>query len=192
MPIPDCRLPVPGFALLEALLALFLLTLGVMGGALMQIHALRSGQQARLHTRAVHLAAELAENMVLYAAADAGRGQPPPFLAIDIDLAAGRGAPSAAVNCYGEQADCGAAAWAEFEIAEWSRRLVEQLPNARAVVCRDDAPWDAAAQSLLWRCAALSHGALVIKLGWRGSGDPETEPAAEAAPKFVLRVAEHA
>src|SRR5690606_15894095 len=52
-----------GFSLIEVLVAVFVLAVGVIGAAGMQLAALRTTQQSSFQTRALHLAAEMADYM---------------------------------------------------------------------------------------------------------------------------------
>src|SRR5690606_29049477 len=52
-----------GFSLIEVLVAVFVLAVGVIGAAGMQLAALRTSQQSSFQTRALHLAAEMADVM---------------------------------------------------------------------------------------------------------------------------------
>lgn len=52
-----------GFTLLEALIALLVLSIGLLGIAALHAETLRAGRSALLHTRAVSIAADLAERI---------------------------------------------------------------------------------------------------------------------------------
>ena len=65
----------------------------------------------------------------------------------------------------------------------WLTRVGVLLPGGRAVVCRDPAPWDEAADAYRWECGPAS-GPLLIKIGWQEGGKE-----APAAPRVVVVVA---
>jgi len=52
-----------GFTLLEVMIALLVLSIGLLGLAALQTSALRTGQMADMRTRAVHAAADMVERM---------------------------------------------------------------------------------------------------------------------------------
>jgi len=52
-----------GFSLIEVLIAVFVLALGVIGVAGMQLTAMRTSQQSAFQTTAVELPAEMADKM---------------------------------------------------------------------------------------------------------------------------------
>ena len=54
---------VGGFSLIEVLVALVVLSIGMIGIAAMQVEGLRFGQQAVIGTRAVGLAADIADRI---------------------------------------------------------------------------------------------------------------------------------
>jgi type IV pilus assembly protein PilV len=154
-----------GFTLIEVLVALFVLCVGLVGAAAMQMKAGAARHQSALLSDAVQLAHSLAERMranpVAMAAADGAN----PYLQLDYDSSGG--APAApGVSCFGE-ATCDPAAMAAFDLYETSRALYDGFPGARLRVCRDAAPWDGAAERLTWDCAAGAGAPIVIKLGWR-------------------------
>lgn len=156
-----------GFSLIEVLVAVFVLAVGVIGAAGMQLAALRTSQQSSFQTRALHLAAEMADvmraNVGQMKRADAAN----PYL--HVDYRASAAPPASAVSCYGIDAQCDADELAQFEIAEWLRRLATALPGGRARICRDAAPWDEGGQRFRWECTvAQGHAAsIVVKIGWQ-------------------------
>jgi type IV pilus assembly protein PilV len=153
-----------GFSLIEVLVSVFVLALGVIGVASMQLTALRTSQQSALQTIALELAAEMADKMrandIQMRHAD---GQNP-FL--NVDYRSASGAPAFPdPMCYGH-ANCGGAELAAFDIYEWEKRLKSALPSSRAVICRDSKPWDSGIKSLKWECDNVT-GSIVIKIGWQ-------------------------
>jgi len=88
------------------------------------------------------------------------------------------------VNCAPEQ-------MAQSEIAEWLQQIRTALPNVRALICRDDAPWDSGNQRLTWNCAASgSKSSAVIKLGWTEKNEAlQTEQTGSVIPPPRLAIA---
>lgn len=154
-----------GFSLVEVLISVFVLAVGVIGVAGMQLAAMRTSQQSSFQTTAVELAAEIADKMRAndrqMKLADGGN----PFLSVDYQSVSG--APqSAAATCYSHNANCSAEELAAFDIYEWEKRLVAALPTSRAKICRDGRPWDSSVKSLSWDCDS-SSSSIVIKIGWQ-------------------------
>ncbi|GGI54358.1 hypothetical protein GCM10011430_15320 [Oxalicibacterium solurbis] len=159
-----------GFSLIEVLVAVFVLAVGVIGAAGMQLAALRTAQQSSFQTHALHLATEMAD----YMRANVGQMRRidavNPYLRVDYRASGVAASPASSVNCYGIDAQCDEDELAQFEIAEWLRRLAAALPGARTRICRDAAPWDKGGQRFRWECtAAQGHAiaSIVIKIGWR-------------------------
>ena len=59
----DTVLPAHGFTLVEVLIALVVLSVGMLGIAVLYVETLRAGRTAQLHTQAVSLAADLADRI---------------------------------------------------------------------------------------------------------------------------------
>lgn len=85
-------------------------------------------------------------------------------------------------------ADCVSNQLANAEISEWIKHVGSALPNARAVICRDSAPWDDNTEALTWNCTSTDENAsVIIKLGWaeKSSGDdPPPRLAVAVTPYF--------
>ena len=156
-----------GFSMTEVLVAMLVLSGGVIGAAGMQLTAMRTAQQSGFHSTALLLAAEMADKM---RANDSRMRQDDgdnPFLSISYD-AMKDGDPTAPdVLCY--TTACDDEELAEFDIYEWKRRIAAALPGGRAVICRETSPWDSTRNAFVWDCKNDGDGAsLVIKLGWQG------------------------
>jgi len=104
-----------GFSIVEALVALIVLSVGMLGIAALYVESLRAGRSAVYHTQAVNLAADMADriraNRVAGAAAWA--------------LAAG-GNP-APLNCM--TANCSPVQLAQDDQARWLQAIQRQLPG---------------------------------------------------------------
>ena len=157
-----------GFTLIEVLVALLVLTIGILGASAAQLAALRSGHQSRLMSDGVRLAGLLADSMRANIEPMAAADPDNPYLQLRYD-AATDGAPASAPQCLAG-AGCGAVQMAEADIDQVRQALHERFPGGRVAVCRDSAAWDAGRGALRWACAGASRGApIVIKLGWRGN-----------------------
>lgn len=156
-----------GFTLVEVLVALFVLAVGIAGAAAAQLGAERTRQQSALMSEAARLAASLAARMQVNRAVSSLPDGANPYLALSYDAA--DGPPTAAATCF--DSPCTPVQLAEFDLHEIRQLVHAGFPRGRIAVCRDSAPWDAAARRLRWRCDGDPDALPVVKLGWQGSGD---------------------
>ncbi len=180
-----------GFSLIEVLVAISILTLGVIGTAGLQLAALRTARQSAFHAFALQLATEMADTM----RADHGRarqtggvtGGVDPYVGMDYRSAEGEPARPAKL-CYASA--CDAQELAAFEIYEWKKRIRAALPGGRVKVCRDASPWDASKKTLSWNCeGAMDDSApVVVKFGWQ-SKNPDGSLIRDANGSFPPAVA---
>jgi prepilin-type N-terminal cleavage/methylation domain-containing protein len=94
---------VNGFSLIEALIALAVLSIGLLGLAALQIESLRANRAAWHRTQAVELSADLAERIGSHRAACAGK------------------------------ANCSAAQVASDDLTQWSAAIQSALPGGQSV-----------------------------------------------------------
>lgn len=169
--------------MIETLIAILVLSVGILGSGWLQLAALRTSQQSAYQTTALQFAAEMADSI-------RANGSNTIFLSVDYDAFSAMSVPTAA-PCYA--ADCAGADMAAFDIAEWLARAAAALPGMKARICRDAAPWDAAAHALSWQCSAPeeSSAPLVVKLGWRvknPDGSPLHDSDKDAPPGVAVAV----
>lgn len=167
-----------GFTLLEVLLALLVLALGILGGAAMQLSALRTRHESALQAQAAALATALAERMRL-------NGHPL-YLSLNYDALAEPDPAPPEPLCYAAGASCGSAELAAFDLFELKVMVRDRLPAGRAVVCRDAAVWSGG--QLRWACSGGAGAPLVVKVGWRGKNTDGT-PQRDADGQYVPGVA---
>jgi type IV pilus assembly protein PilV len=103
-----------GFTLVEVLVALVVMSVGMLGIAALYLEGLRAGRTALYRTTAVNLAADMADR--IRANRNAGIAY------------AGTG-PGADDACTNGPADCTAAQLAEDDWFDWSNELNAQLPE---------------------------------------------------------------
>ena len=103
-----------GFTLVEVLVALVVMSVGMLGIAALYLEGLRAGRTALYRTTAVNLAADMADR--IRANQNAGVAY----------AGTGPGADSACVN---GPVDCTAAQLADDDWFSWSNQLDAQLPN---------------------------------------------------------------
>ncbi len=180
-----------GYTIIEVLVAILVLALGLIGGAAMQLTALRTRHQSALLSHAVQLASGMADRMRLNAAQmrldDAGN----PYLNQHYDSAVdGEPAPPGQL-CLGASA-CDEAQLARFDLYELKQQLHRVLPGGRLAICRDTRLWDKGRKGYGWSCSGAADAPVVIKLGWRGKnpdGSPAIDVTREYTPGVVLALA---
>lgn len=176
-----------GFSLVEVLVSLFLLSVGVIGAATMQLSALRTTQHAGFHHIALQLATEIAEQVRNTSGSSLGAGGNP-LLALDFKNSGQ--ALLAPTLCWGAASSCDGADMAAFGAYEAQLRVAALLPQGQIKVCRDAAPWDDKVNSYRWDCEDTGSDApIVVKVGWRDSGKSNPGGAKpDAVPQLVMLV----
>lgn len=193
-PVASCRRPA-GFTLVEVLVAIVVLSFGLLGMVGLQAASLQANRDARLQSTAIGLAKELAEMM---------RGNKDvalldknnPYLG---DFFAFPGDPLVNPNpsyCLTVGSACTSAVdVARAELTEWLARVDAELPGARVTICNDSKPFDEATGLPQWPCTAASAAdVVVVKIGWSRSSTRKavlgTDAAIERAtePSIVLPV----
>jgi type IV pilus assembly protein PilV len=138
-----------GFTLAEVLVALFVVTVGVVGAAAAQTMAAKTRHEAALASAAVQLAHSLAERM---AANPAQLALPDTDNVYLMDA----GAPWFCSN------GCAPAQLAATERDDAVDAVARSFPGGQLRVCRDTP-----ATPLAWDCTPGPGAPLVVKVGWR-------------------------
>lgn len=176
-----------GFTLLEVLVAIVVLSFGVLGVVGLQAMALQANKETRYQSSAVALGRELGDMMrgTKNIALDTG-AQNPYLVDFTGEL------PATAADCFA--AACGSQlAVAQFNMREWLARVSQSLPGARVVVCFDDNPYDADGRPE-WACASAANDTAVVKIGWArqstnvnaGDLDRVSGDGAQGLPSVIL------
>lgn len=181
-----------GFTLVEVMVAVLVLALGVIGGAGLQLSALRARHQSALLSRSVQLASGMADRMRANAAQMASSDAANAYLGVAYDAFTDAVPEAPAASCF-TPTGCSSAQLASVDIYELKRQIRSVLPGAKLAICRDERPWDSTARGLRWECTGTPAAPIVIKLGWRGrnaDGSPaQTAPGqAEPGPAVALAV----
>jgi type IV pilus assembly protein PilV len=151
-----------GFSLIEVLVALLVLSFGLLGMVGLQAMALQNNREARLQSVAVDLARELAEmmrgnkNIAMLNASN-------PYVG---DFSAPL-TPTTVSVCLSVGSTCATAmSVADAEMTDWLSRVDANLPGARVKICSDTAPYQTSGLPQ-WDCtASATNDLLVIKIGW--------------------------
>jgi len=173
-----------GFTLIEVLVAVLVLSLGVLGAAGMQVASLRANREARSQEVGTRLAMELAEliraNHILAAGTTSTTN---PYL-----LSFSGTAPSNSATCFTASGCSSTLDIAKRDVDDWTQRAAAQLPGIVVRVCYDAAPFDASGLPE-WSCDG-SGDTLQIKIGWtRANLDRSTNGLDQATtPAVVLPV----
>ena len=152
-----------GFSLIEVLVAIVVLSLGMLGAVGMQTTAMQSNREARSQAVATTFARELAEKMRgNHAVAIQTSSTNNPYL-FDSTLTGTSSVATFTVNCFttGCPVAKDAAAW---DVADWQGRVQATLPTPRVKVCFDQSPFDSVGKPR-WACTDDGDVA-VLKMSW--------------------------
>ena len=176
-----------GFSILEVLIAIIILSIGMLGAVGMQATALQANKETRNQAIATTFARELAEKMrgnhtVAIRTLAVGVN---PYL-FDVTLPSTPVVATPATNCF--TAGCplleDAARW---DVADWQSRVQRELPTPKVKVCFDQDPFDSAGKSR-WACTD-SGDIAVLKMSWNRKatdGQLVFTSQAESLPTLVI------
>lgn len=155
-----------GFYLIEVLVSLFVLSIGVLCAAGMQLTALQTVQQSAYQTLALQLAADMANQIRTISNTAGLNDEQNPYLSLN--YRSGDQIVASATPCYSVNESCKPIELANSAIHEWEQKINENLPQGRVVICRDAKPWDINAGQYRWRCNSEPNrkSPIVIKLSW--------------------------
>ena len=113
---PTLQTPVHsgGFSLLEVLIALVILSVGLLGIAAMLSTTVKSNDSAYMRSQATILAYNIIDRM---------RANPIGAANGDYDIAIGTPAPGSATVCTGGGAGCDSAVLADYDLTQWKQTL---------------------------------------------------------------------
>lgn len=169
-----------GFTLLEVLVAIVVLSFGVLGAVGLQAAALQANKEARYQSAAVALGRELGDlmrgNKDLAITTNAATN---PYL-VDFTGTLPTANPACA-PCVSQTEV------AQFNMRDWLTRARDTLPGVRVVVCFDATPYASADGTPQWACSN-SGGLAVVKVGWtrQSTNSASTEPERAVRPVVVL------
>ena len=118
-----------GFSLIEVLVALFVLSVGLLGFAGLQATTVRSTQYAEVRSQATVMAQDIVERMRVNRAR---------ALAGDYDLALSDATPTGSTSCIVSSGGCSLAQLVVADQIEW-RTLLTGLPNGNGSIVVDAA-----------------------------------------------------
>ena len=165
-----CYAPAPlpnsaeaGFSLIEVLVAIIILSIGMLGAVGMQAAAMQSNKETRNQSVATSFARELADKMRgnSVVAIKSAAGDNPYLIAETLEGTKAFVAPTE--NCF-TTACSSAAAVATWDMADWKNRVQNALPDPKIRVCFDKAPF-AADGTAQWACTD-DGDITVLKMAW--------------------------
>lgn len=159
------RITHTGFSILEVLIAIVILSLGVLGTLGMQVSALQSNKEVRYQSIAITFARELAEKMRgNHAVAIKTNVADNPYL-LDLTLSETTAItiPADTDNCF-KTACTDGKKMGEWDVADWKTRLKAALPTPRVVVCFDKTPFTSGGKTQ-WTCSD-DGDVVVVKMAW--------------------------
>jgi type IV pilus assembly protein PilV len=110
-----------GFTMVEVLVALVVLTIGLLGIAALYLSSLQAGRTAIYRTQAIALAADLADRIRMNRTAQAGYGT---LFADDKDI----------VAACATTGGCDDADLASTDLSNWKDEIADQLPSGQGQV----------------------------------------------------------
>ncbi|MDO4769237.1 MAG: type IV pilus modification protein PilV [Brachymonas sp.] len=182
-----------GFSLIEVLVAVAVLSLGLLGAVAMQYMALQDNRSARLQSVAVGLGREMAEMMRGNKVVSVQTDMANPYLGRFVATPLRPDNPS---YCLAVGQSCSDnEEIARAQVTEWLARVESQLPGTQVVICLDDEPYDAKGLPR-WACqepaADAANPVTFIKIGWTHQSTNAAQVganrlvAANAAAPFVM------
>ena len=186
-----------GFSLIEVLVAIVVLSFGLLGMVGMQAFALQATREARVQGQAAVLARELAEMMRGNKVVGANPSSTANFFLGEFAVGSlTMGSNASYCSRVGATIPCSTPTdVAQAEMTDWLHRLNTELPGARVTICFDGAPYDSSGMPQ-WACTATGADEIaVIKIGWTRAStnrfktdDGAIESAASHPPQLIFPV----
>lgn len=154
-----------GFSLIEALVAIVVLTLGMLGVLSMQLQALRGNQSAAQTAIAASLIRDYQEILTAMPSLAASAAA---SAIVNIDKNTYTAYSGTALDCKGTTNSCSNEQFANFQTQEWIERVKQALPDGKVTVCLDTDFVETSGTSLgLYKWACNNTGnIIVLKIGW--------------------------
>ncbi len=177
-----------GFTLIEVLVAIVILSFGLLGMVGLQAASLRTNRDARLQSSAIVLAREMAEMM---------RGNKQVAIQINNNpYLITKGVQPATDYCLAVGSTCASAVESgQAEVTDWYARVNAELPGAVVAICADKVPYDPSTGAPVWACTPSAASGttitdpIVIKIGWSRAAFKDGQANDEATvPSIMLAV----
>lgn len=155
-----------GFTLMEVLIAVLVLSVGLLGLAGLQARSLRENHSAMLRSQATILA---------YGMADRMRANYESATVHFSDGYYNNPTPANNTACYTSgSTSCTSQVLAAYDVYQWQAELAKYLPNGQGVICIDSTPDDGTSASNP-KCDGSATGGVdlyAIKVWWTDSRNP--------------------
>ncbi len=178
-----------GFALIEVLISILVLTVGLIGAALMQLHASRTTDQSNLHDTALALATQIADELRANDAQARLQGVANPFLPFKYTVPANPVSAPSAIDCYRQR--CTSKQMADESMREWRLRANLVLrAGGRVEICRDAdivAPTNPPLDWCNGVAGADTTVPVAVKIGW-SERDAEGSTVSYQSPQVAVVV----
>lgn len=158
-----------GFTLIEVLVSIFVIAIGLLGLAGLQLNALQNNHSAYLRSQATVLASNIIERMRANSTAV-------------FSGAYNEGTANEDTDCLASSAGCNSTAMAGHDLFEWEALLAEQLPGGEGVVCVDDSPNDGTDSTDTNNGCSDTGNMYVVKIWWR---DDRTSTSQRFVTTFI-------
>jgi type IV pilus assembly protein PilV len=157
--------PQDGFSLIEALVAIVILTFGMLGVLSLQLEALRGNQSASQAAVAASLVRDYQEILTSMPSVTASAVA---NAVVSINQNVYTGYSNTISECKGTGSTCTNQQFADFQTREWIQRVQDSLPGGKISVCFDKTYVETAGTSIgLYKWACDNTGdILVLKVGW--------------------------
>ena len=157
-----------GFSLIEVLIAVIILSIGMLGAAGMQAAAMQANKETRHQSVAAAFARELADKMRgNHAIAIKKEFADNPYLVLETTLTGIAPFVAPSENCF-LTACLSTAAVAAWDMADWQNRVRNALPDPKIKICFDAAPFNSDGTTE-WNCTGTGDIS-VIKMAWTSTG----------------------
>jgi type IV pilus assembly protein PilV len=164
-----------GFTLIEVLVAIVVLSFGVLGVVGLQAAAIKSNQEAKYQMIAVQLAREFADMVRGNRAVGSGDTNNP-YLAIETKD--GMTVATTPNYCLAVGSTCATGFnVAQAQLTAWLAQVNAALPTARVVVCFDEEPYSSEGLPR-WDCSGGTS--MAVKIGWTRTALDKSKTGANA------------
>lgn len=177
--------------MIEVLVSIVILAIGILGAAGLQLASLRSNQFTMQSSIATQLARDYEEITQMLRAANISTSEgTTAFSAVDTNTSSS----TPVTDCKGTSVTCTPDELTAYMLKDWRKRVENDLPDGRAVVCRDSTPKDTSGTGTglyHWSCDNAGD-MLMIKIGWAAKSDKTDKVmqsiAADDRPRIVMTI----
>lgn len=149
--------------MIEALVAIVVMSLGLLAVVGVQLEALRGNMDASQSAVAASLVRDYQEALTAIPSL-AAKTTTDKITAVDKGSYTSYGT---ATECKGATANCSNTQFADFQTREWIDRASKALPGGKVTVCFDNAYRETSGSSAgLYKWDCSNTGVLVVKIGW--------------------------